>query len=575
MPLLGLNAATFLARRRALAAFAGPGAALVSTSAWRQVIRGGLALVAAASLVLALSGPFVEEREVEVRWKGIDLVVALDVSQSMGVQDVPPDRLRAARDAIQSLSAQIGGSRVALVLFGASGVVRYPPTTDPRVIGTALDTIGRSYRPTAGSSLKAALDTSFGAFPQDSALPKAVLVVSDGEDTTAQEADLERFRSGGIRIFAFAVGTEAGGPVPAYDQQGRYLGPLIGTSGQPVISRMHEEPLRRLADATTGRQWRYEGDERPIRELARAIQAMGTGELGGATQRAPDDRFQLFAAFALAALVLEALIGDRRAMPRPGRARLRGLRSGLASALLPLVVLLASCGDAAGTNETANDLFAAGDYQGALERYRALLREHPSVPQLSINAGNALHRLGDFARAVSNYDAALPAQDRKIRAVALYDKGNTLFRMGRLEEAREAYVAALKLDPSDRDAKYNIEVIDRARASQGQSGQGQPQQPGQQPGQPGSPGQSPQPGASQAPGQSPGPGGGQPQPGAQPGGSPGEEGAQSLEELLAEFRENLTPEEALRLLDALSQQQRGVEILLEGGPRRSGPQPEY
>jgi Ca-activated chloride channel family protein len=124
VPLLGLYAATFQARRRALAAFAAPGAALVSTSAWRQVARAGLALIAAASLVVALSGPYVEEHEIEVRWKGIDLVVALDVSQSMGVQDVPPDRLRAARAAIQSLSAQIGGSRVAHVLFGASGVVR-------------------------------------------------------------------------------------------------------------------------------------------------------------------------------------------------------------------------------------------------------------------------------------------------------------------------------------------------------------------------------------------------------------------------------------------------------------------
>ncbi len=569
-PLLGLYLATFVARGRALASFAGPHAALVSTSVRRQVARAAFALVAVASLAIALAGPYVEERLVEVRWKGVDLVVALDVSQSMGTPDVKPDRLRVARGAIQRLTEQLPGSRVALVLFGSSGVLRYPGTTDPKVIARSLDSIGRSFRPTAGSSLKAGLDASLDAFPLDSALPKAILVLSDGEDLTTQEVDVARLRARNVRVFALAVGTEAGGEVPAYDSIGRYLGPLVGPNG-PITSRMREDLLRRITDGTGGKEWRYEGaDERPLGELATSLQAMGTGELTGATQREPDDRYQLFAAIALAALLLGWIVSDRRPLPRPGRARIRGARRSVLTGTL-LALVLASCGDVAATNETANGLFATGDFAGALERYKALVREHPDTPELSVNAGNALYRLGDFGRALPNYEAALATPDRKVRAIAFYDRGNALFRLGRLREARETYVEALQLDPADRDAKFNIEVIDRMQATPGQ-GQPQPAQP--QPGQ--QQGSSPQPGQS-APPNAPG----QPQPGQNQPGQPsdrqrsGDGSTESVDQALSEFRQNLTPEEALRLLDALMRQQRGVQTLLEGGPRRQGQEPQY
>src|SRR5207248_4032445 len=155
-----LYLATFLARHRALARFAGPGSGLVSVSGERQALRAGLIVVAIIALALAAAGPFVDLHEVQVRWHGVDLVVALDVSQSMAVKDVAPDRLHAARDAIRELVADVPGTRVALVLFGANGILRYPATTDPRVITDALDNPGRSFRPTSGSSLRAAIDSA-------------------------------------------------------------------------------------------------------------------------------------------------------------------------------------------------------------------------------------------------------------------------------------------------------------------------------------------------------------------------------------------------------------------------------
>ena len=576
VPIGLLYLATFVARRRALARFAGRGARLSSVSGARQGVRAVLVIVAVATLAFAAAGPFVDLHEVQVRWHGVDLVVALDVSQSMAVKDVQPDRLHAARDAIRSLVQAVPGTRVALVLFGANGILRYPPTTDPAVITDALDSPGRTFRPTNGSSLRAAIDAAVDAFATDSVLPKAVLVVSDGEDLTTDRPDLVRYRAKNIRLFGLTVGTAAGGQVPTYDTQGRDLGPLVDAKGQPIVSHMQESLLRDYATATGGTEWHYDGTAASLQEPAAALLAMGSGDLTGSTQRRPDDQYQLIAFVAFVALVLEWIVSQRRRMPWPTRARVGVTRRRPlpGPALLLLALLLAGCADAAATNETANGQFASGDFEGALTRYRGILRDRPDLAEVSINAGNALYRLGQFDRALSNYEAAMSSPDRRVRAVALYDRGNALFRLGRNDEARAAYVEVLKIDPNDRDAKFNIEVIDRIRA-------GQQQQP--QPNASGTPPSNPQ--------QSPATGSGQPSgsgapssPGPQQqsgGGSPSGQNApgdqQSLSDALQAFRQDLTPEEALRLLDALERQQQGIITFIEGSSRRqgAGQDPQY
>jgi Ca-activated chloride channel family protein len=566
-----LHAAAFRASRRALARFAGRGAALVSVSAGRQLVRAALVALAVASLALAAAGPFADLREVQVRWRGVDLVVALDVSQSMATRDAPPDRLHAAREAIRSLVDDLPGSRVALLLFGGNGIVRYPTTTDPKVLLEALDNPGRTFRPTAGSSLRAAVDAAVDAFPADGVLPKAVVVVSDGEDLSGERADLSRYTKAGIRLFAVTVGTAGGGQVPTYDGSGRELGSLLDARGVPVTSRMHEEPLRSYATATGGGEWHYDGTPDSVRDLQSALLTMASGDLSGQTERRPDDRYQIPALVALAALLLEWVMSDRRAMPLPKRDRAARPRRAAAGALLA-VLLLATCSDPAATNESANGLFAARDFDGALTRYRAILREHPDQAEVSINAGNTLYQLGQFERALANYEAALNAPDRHLRAVALYDRGNALFRLGRTEEARAAYVEALRLDPDDRDAKFNIEVIDRLTGTE----QGRQQAPAS--GRPPAPARSPRGGPSPNPSGGPEPGGeGQdPKGGGEPGqGAPGQGEEESLSDALGAFRQGLTPDEALRLLDALQRDQRGVVTFLEASPGRQGQEPRY
>jgi Ca-activated chloride channel family protein len=536
-------------------------------------------LVALASLVIALAGPYVDLRARAARRLGVDIVLAVDVSQSMATRDVEPDRLRAARHFAEELGRQMVGSRVALVLFAGQGTIRYPPTTDPRILGEVLDNSGRGVRLVQGSSLRSGIESALGAFPPDldPLRQRAIVLVSDGEITNSDVPEAAELK--GARIYAVGVGTTAGGQIPTYDaNNGKFTGYLQSAGGVPIVSRLVEETLRSVADKGGGRYFPYAGNDAVIGELARELRTMEAVEPLDDAGAVPDERSAPFIALAVTLLLLEWLISERRAMPTPrglGRPVARRGRRILGIAIGSAALWGIACGENTVSNETANGLFAAGDYAGALAEYRDLQLDLPDSPELAVNAANALHKLAQYPQALPEYGKAIDGKDLKIRATAQYDRGNTLFRMGRYEDARDAYREVLRIDPSDRDAKFNLEIIQRLLSAR-------PAQPGQQPGpgqgQPGSPnpgaqgpGQSGQPQASAPP--QPGPNTGQPQePTGDPTDSsdPNDQPSPVLRPALDDFRRGLTIDDALRVLDALQGEQRGVGQLLEGPRKGSG-----
>lgn len=578
LPLLvALVALAYRARVRALRSFGGA-TALVSRSGVRWWLKAILVVVTLASLVIALAGPYVDLRARAARRLGVDIVLAVDVSQSMAARDVEPDRLRAARHFSEELGRQMIGSRVALVLFAGQGTVRYPPTTDPRILGEVLDNSGRGVRLVQGSSVRAGLASALGAFPPDPGplRQRAVVLVSDGEITNSDVPEASELK--GAKIHAVGIGTTSGGQIPLYDAgNGAFTGYLRDAGGVAVVSHLVEETLRSVAEKGGGRYFQYAGNDAVIGDLARELRSMEAIEPLDDAGAVPDERSAPFIALAAVLLLLEWLISDRRPMPAPksaGRPVARRGRRILGVAIGSTVLWAVACGDAALSNETANGLFAAGDYTRALAAYRDLQIDLPEAPELAVNAANTLHMLREYPRALPEYGKAIDGNDLKLRAIAQYDRGNTLFRMSRYEDARDAYREVLRIDPTDRDAKFNLEIVQRILS-------GRPNQPGQQPGQSqgqsGStgpsgpaPGQSGQPGASGPP--QPGPSTGEPQePTGDPAnsGDPNDEPSPALRPALDEFRRGLTIDEALLVLDALAGEQRGVGMLIEG-PRRAG-----
>lgn len=241
----------------------------------------------------------------------------------------------------------------------------------------------------------------------------------------------------------------------------------------------------------------------------------------------------------------------------------------LAALLLCLVPVLGCAEGALVKNAQGNERYRAGEYQEALALFREAQVERPDLPELGYNAAAALFQLKEYPRALRELQLSLGADEEELKARGYYNLGNTLFRLERLEEAKEAYQESLKAEPRDREAKFNLEYVNRlleqaaqaqprpAPGPQGETGEGEEsQQPSR--GQPGG-----------APGEEPGrPGAGSPFGPGQP--DPRLE--RELKEALQALGEEVTIEEALRVLDALRDQQKGIEALLYPGrpPERRG-----
>jgi Ca-activated chloride channel family protein len=558
-------------RRRARNEFAGPQASRWGGSGFW--VRSLLFLVAAALVVVAAARPQWGTVETLREREGIDYVIALDISKSMYADDVSPSRLEAAQESLVRLVESERGSRIGLVLFAGTAFLRSPLTTDTQAIVQLIRRAdAEASLARVGSDLGAALDTAgviLAASERERG--KAVILVSDGEDHagTYQERAAS-LQSRGITVLTAGVGTAAGAQL--FDDN--FLGERttkLDEAGLPVISRLNEAPLRQIAELTGGRYQPIGGDARSLVGLRIDLGSLDPTAIGAERNIVPIERYQYFAAAALLLLVVAWFLPARVPLPRLRRPH-------PAFAMLLLALLAGACGGGGNDdddslrarNDEANALFAAGDYQGALDIYQELLADRPDIDELSYNTGNALHRLEAYERAVSTTSRGLPPRETGLGVSTYYSLGNHLLLLGRLDQAYVAYRQALLLDPGDADSKHNLELVLRLALAQEQPG-GAQQPPGQgapegtpQDGEPGEAG-TPEPGGEQDPSGEPDPNAspqaGTPGPGASgsdqvpgtPEATPPSSASieRSLAEALAGIDEDVSFDQAIEILDLL------------------------
>jgi len=323
--LLVLHVARLLGRRRRLARAGDPelvARLAESTSVPRQVAR-VLLLVAALSL-LALAGarPQLGGTSVKTRQAGIDIVFALDVSQSMDAKDVPPSRLKAARYLLEGLLTRMGPNRVALVPFAGIAFSQSPLTHDISAIRVYLQDLRTDTIPTGGTAIGRALVKAVellggdvGGEGEAAARPKlaserVVVLITDGEDHESEPLRAAELAAReGVRVFTVGIGSVAGEPIPLYHPDGSLQGYLKDRDGKFVYSRLDEETLKSVADKTQGAYLAY-GDG-TAEALSLALDELEKTELEASVRRQYDERFQYALAPAILLLLLELLIGDR------------------------------------------------------------------------------------------------------------------------------------------------------------------------------------------------------------------------------------------------------------------------
>ena len=206
------------------------------------------AFIAVALIITALARPRYGEGKQTMTTKGAEVVIALDISNSMLAEDITPNRLEKSKMIIRRLAKQLKGNRIALIVFAGDAFVQMPITNDYLSVEMFLESITPELIELQGTDLAKAIDISARSFSANEYIGKAIIVITDGENHEggAEEA-AKRAREKGMNLFILGVGTEQGSRIPNGSNDF-----IRNSNGDIVISRLNEEMAKKIAQAGEG-----------------------------------------------------------------------------------------------------------------------------------------------------------------------------------------------------------------------------------------------------------------------------------------------------------------------------------
>ncbi|WP_372682121.1 VWA domain-containing protein [Desulfosarcina sp.] len=427
----------------------------------RRWVKGSLLMVAVLFTAVALAGPKYGYRWQEIRQQGVDIIIALDCSRSMTAADIHPTRLERAKREVFDLLAMLKGDRVGLVAFAGTAFLQCPLTLDYSAFNLFLNALSPDYLPVGGTDITGALTTALDSFDPKSASDKAVILITDGENTGGGEPlkAAETLKENKIKLFCIGVGGSDGVPIP--EPAGGFK---KDRSGQIVLSRLDENTLKKMAVLTGGTYVRSVAGDMDLDaiytdEIRRKMEA---DTVSSGRKQVWEDRFQWPLALALLCLVAELMLPVTRKTMVP----------------VLLVTLLVMPSAPARANDTSQGIkaYAAGKYEKALKHFTDAQLDAPDKPESLYNVADAYYKTGNFDAAVEHYEQVLETHDNALKQKALYNLGNAEFRRGNAKAAIGHYEAALAVDPDDQLTKENLAFVKKTleqQQKQQQSGDSQ------------------------------------------------------------------------------------------------------
>jgi Ca-activated chloride channel homolog len=272
-------------------------------------LRVALACAGASLCALALAGPVRGFSLRDVERRGLDLVVCLDTSRSMLVEDLRPNRLERAKREIVGLLDKLGGDRVALLAFAGDVRAVAPLTHDRHTLAGFVSTLSPEDNHLGGTNIGAALESALELFDGRTGAHEAIVLLTDGEDLEGKGlVAAEKASEAGIRIYVVGMGTEEGGKI--IDGRGGFI---KDEAGVEVISALDGSTLRGIAQVSGGEYLSAARSALPLEEMyAKRMTHLEARELWAGRERIPHDRYQWPLVLALACMVLEASLRERK-----------------------------------------------------------------------------------------------------------------------------------------------------------------------------------------------------------------------------------------------------------------------
>ncbi|MDR0444921.1 MAG: VWA domain-containing protein [Puniceicoccales bacterium] len=409
------------ARQRKLVTDRAWRASVVNANSHRQNIKYFLCLLGILSLAIALARPRWGYTWKEYHSQGVDVLFAVDVSQSMLAEDIKPNRLERTKIAIQDFVQQLHGHRIGLIAFAYDSFIQCPMTLDYRAFLQSLEAFDIHTIPQQGTAIASAIQAAEKAL-EKTRNERIVLLFSDGEELKKDAIDAaEAAAKNGIHIFTIGVGSLEGGMIPLQGEN-HTIHYLQDAAGKNVITKLDESTLQKIAEITQGRYIHLSMQE--LQQLFEEIQErFPVKKQEVYREKVFTERFPYFLLLAIGCWFIEALLSTYR---RPRRRHLSCLIYGLMAfefhGGIPESFAIPSKGE---------QFFAKQQYDQAQAYYEKKVLKHPQDSKLLYNLGTTYLAQENFPQAVENLEKALTTSELDIKDKIFFNLGNAYFEQGK------------------------------------------------------------------------------------------------------------------------------------------------
>lgn len=277
-------------------------------SSSRNSLKFWLMIAALALLIVMLARPQMGTKISQEKRKGIEVIISLDISNSMRAEDVVPSRLDKSKMLVENMVDNFTNDKVGLVVFAGDAFIQLPITSDYVSAKMFLQNTDPSLIATQGTDLAGAIELSSKSFTQQDKVGRAILIITDGEDHEGGAIEAaEKARKNGIRVFVLGVGSTKGSPVP-YGNGGY----MKDNSGQEVISALNEEMCKQVAQAGGGAYIHVDNTSLAQRQLNDELTKLQKGDISSVVYSEYDEQFQAVGILVLILLIIEMLILERK-----------------------------------------------------------------------------------------------------------------------------------------------------------------------------------------------------------------------------------------------------------------------
>ncbi len=273
-------------------------------SAYRPTVKFWLLMAALALLILTLARPQMGSKVSHEKRNGIEIIIAMDISNSMKAEDVVPSRLDKSKLMVENLVDHFTTDKVGLVVFAGDAFGQLPITSDYVSAKMFLQNITPSLINTQGTDIAKALTVSMRSFTQQDKMGKAIVLITDGEDHEGGALEAAKAAAKkGINVFILGVGDPKGAPIPTGN--GGYM---TDNTGQTVLSALNEKMCREVAQAGSGMYIHVDNTSDAQDQLNAQLTKLQKGDTDSVIYSEYDEQFQAFALLALLLLIAEACL---------------------------------------------------------------------------------------------------------------------------------------------------------------------------------------------------------------------------------------------------------------------------